>query len=305
MRVFVTFALVAATAVLGLAGAAGSQTPPLSASTTIEGLPAAPQAAPIPAGRQVFYDINQVGKLEAGHGIWRRTVAGESMTFSLIDLDSAVVKGLPPSKAHHHTYEQFIWGLSGSFDQYVGGRTGTVGPSVLTVAPPDVEHTLAGVKGPGVVTLLEVMPIVRTDLLPPMPVVKFPQTDAPRPIPAGSTLFAEFDKMPWIGSPGESRFKAIFGETCSFILWDLPAQTMKGTDQPGHHHNAEQVSYVLAGHADARIGDQVRRIGPGTLLMIPSNVDHLPMAPVAGESLQLLDFQPVIRTDLKRRMGKE
>lgn len=291
--------------VFASAGRAAEQTAPLSASTTIEGMPAAPQAVPIPAGRQVFYDIDQVTKVDFGHGIWRRTVAGDRMTFSLIELDSAVAKGLPPSRAHHHTYEQFIWGLSGSFDQYVGGRTGTVGPNVLTVAPPNVEHTLAGVNGPGIVTLLEVMPIVRTDLLPPRPAVTFPQTETARPVPAGSQLFAEFDKMPWTGSPGESRFKAIFGETCSFILWDLPPGTMKGTEKAGHHHDAEQISYVLAGHADARIDDQVRRIGPGTLLMIPSNVDHLPMWPVNGESLLLLDFQPVIREDLRRRMGQK
>ena len=304
MRAFVTLALLALSTILEPAGRAGGQVPPLSASATLEGLSAAPQAVPIPAGRQVFYEMDQVPWLEFSPGIRRRTIAGEGMTFSMIELDSALAKGLPPSKAHHHTYEQFIFGVSGSFDQYVAGQTGTVGPSVLTVAPPNVEHTLAGVNGPGKVLLLEVMPIVRTDLLPPQPSVTFPQTPSVRPLPAGSTLFANFETMPWIGSPNESRFKAVFGETCSFILWDLSAKTMVGTDRPGHHHTVEQVSYVLAGHADARVGDQVRRIGPGTLIMIPSNVDHLPMRALNDENVLLIDFQPAVREDLRRRMGQ-
>jgi quercetin dioxygenase-like cupin family protein len=279
------------------------QTSP-SAVRTVEGMPAALQAAPIPAGRRVFYSVDDIPKLEFGPGVWRRTVAGEHVTFSFIDLDSKIARGVPISKAHHHDYEQFLWGLSGAFEQYVGGQTGTVAHNILTAAPPNVAHTLAGVPGPGMVTAIEFMPIVRTDLLPPKPAVTFPAAPEARPLPAGSIAFAAFDKMPWIGEPGQARFKAVLGETSSFILWELPPASMTGTAGAGHHHTAEQISYVLEGHADARIGDQVARVGPGTLLMIPADVEHLPMAAVNGETVLLLDFQPVVREDLRKRMGK-
>ncbi len=280
------------------------QTPSTSSSRTIEGMPALPQAVPIPSGRRVFYGVDEVPWLEFSPGIRRRTVVGESVTFSMIELDSRIARGVPTSKAHHHDYEQFLWGLSGAFEQFVGGQTGTVSHNVLTAAPPNVAHTLAGVSGPGMVTAVEFMPVVRTDLLPPKPAATFPAAAQARPLPPGSVTFAEFDTMPWVGEAGQARFKAVLGETSSFILWELPPASMNGTAAPGHHHTAEQISYVLSGHADARIGDQVTRIGPGSLLMIPSDVEHLPMGAVDGETVLLLDFQPIVREDLRKRMGK-
>jgi mannose-6-phosphate isomerase-like protein (cupin superfamily) len=290
--------------VVSYAAFPAGQVPAPSASRAAEGMPARPQAVPIPVGRRVFYSVDEIPKLEFGPGVWRRTVAGEHVTFSFIDLDSRIARGVPISKAHHHDYEQFLWGLSGAFEQYVGGQTGTVAHNILTAAPPNVAHTLAGVTGPGMVTAIEFMPIVRTDLLPPKPAVTFPAAPEARPLAPGSVAFAEFDKMPWIGESGQARFKAVLGETSSFILWELPPASMNGTAGPGHHHTAEQISYVIEGHADARIGDQVARIGPGTLLMIPSDVDHLPMKAVNGETVLLLDFQPIVREDLRKRMGE-
>ena len=46
-----------------------------------------------------------------------------------------------------------------------------------------------------------------------------------------------------------------------------------------------------------RIGNRIKTVGPGTLLMIPSDVDHLPMTPIDKEVVLMLDFQPIIRPE--------
>lgn len=49
--------------------------------------------------------------------------------------------------------------------------------------------------------------------------------------------------------------------------------------QPGHElrphsHVYEQIVYMLEGSADFHVGDEVQRLEPGGLIVIPSNVIH-------------------------------
>lgn len=51
--------------------------------------------------------------------------------------------------------------------------------------------------------------------------------------------------------------------------------------QPGHEprphsHPNEQIVYILEGHIDFHVGDedQVEHLGPGSLLVLPGNVEH-------------------------------
>jgi quercetin dioxygenase-like cupin family protein len=267
-------------------------------------LPGSPRPVPIPPGRQVFYEIDQVPWLEFGPGTRRRTVLGEGVTFSLAELDPQFVKGRDASQGHHHDYEQILFGWAGVYDQSAGDRTCRVARMTACLEPPNVQHTVTGVHGPEKVVTIEVLPIARRDLLPPRPSVTYPASPRPRPVPEGMEVFADFNAMPWAGEPGQGRFKALIGETSSLVLWHLPAAGFRGASAPGHHHDVEQISYVLDGRADVRVGDQVRRVGPGTLIMIPSNVEHLPMSAVNGEDVLLLDFQPVARHDLLERLRK-
>lgn len=43
---------------------------------------------------------------------------------------------------------------------------------------------------------------------------------------------------------------------------------------PDHSHEAEQIMLVEQGRLWAKIGDEEQEIGPGALLIIPSNVTH-------------------------------
>lgn len=272
--------------------------PPLSASRTTPGLPARPQAVPIPPGRQVFYNIADIPWVESRPGIRQKTIPGETVTFSLYELDPQSMKGVPPSGGHHHTYELVFYGIEGTMDESVDGKAYPVGPMQGVMIPPDAHHALSKVVGPGKVIGLEFSTVRRQDLLPPKPAITYPARPKPKPVPPGHQVFADFNAIPWIERPGGAKYKMASGDSCNLTLWLLPASTFRGTDQPGHHHTVEQISYVLAGHAEMRVGDQVRTVGPGTLLMIPSDVDHLPMKAINNEDILLLDFQPIVRHDL-------
>jgi mannose-6-phosphate isomerase-like protein (cupin superfamily) len=78
---------------------------------------------------------------------------------------------------------------------------------------------------------------------------------------------------------------------------------MDGVEAPGHHHHNEQISVVIRGHADVRLGDQFERVGPGTIMLVPPNVDHYGLSPVDGEDLVLLEFQPIVREDMRRTLS--
>lgn len=48
----------------------------------------------------------------------------------------------------------------------------------------------------------------------------------------------------------------------------------KGAVIPDHHHEAEQLMLVAQGRMWAKVGDEEREVGPGTLIVVPSNVTH-------------------------------
>ena len=131
----------------------------------------------------------------------------------------------------------------------------------------------------------------------------FHASPEPKRVPEGFSIFTDFDTIGWVGEPGKSRFTAVFGETCTAFIYHVPASTMDSVETPGHHHHNEQISVVIRGHADVRLGDPFQRVGPGTIMLVPPNVDHYGLSPVDGEDLVLLEFQPIVREDMRRALA--
>jgi mannose-6-phosphate isomerase-like protein (cupin superfamily) len=283
--------------------AGGQRVPPLSESATLPGLPAAARAVPIPAGRQVFFRRADIPMVEIRQGMRRGVVLGEGISVSVDELDPRFIKGSPPESAHHHTHEQADFGWEGTLEVFVDGRRMPVGPMSISMVPPDVPHTVTRVMGPGTVTSLEFSAVRREDLLPGRPQVSFPSSPEPRSVPEGFAIFKDFDAMEWVGEPGTSRFVAALGETMTVFVYHVPASGMKGAEAPGHHHTNEQISVVLRGHAEIRLGDQFQTVGPGTIMVVPPDVDHYGMSPVNDEDLVLIEFQPIVREDMRRAMA--
>lgn len=67
--------------------------------------------------------------------------------------------------------------------------------------------------------------------------------------------------------------------------------------QPGHEllphsHHYEQIVYMIAGTADFHVGNEVSRLEPGGLIVIPSNVVHYIEVLGEEEALELDVFTP-------------
>ena len=79
--------------------------------------------------------------------------------------------------------------------------------------------------------------------------------------------------------------KAFSGDGATVALHRLHP----GHEPKPHNHVHEQIVYILAGTVDFHIGDEVVRLGPGGLAVVPSNVMH--HAVVVGD-------EPVMNLDI-------
>lgn len=262
--------------------------PPLSASVSVRGLPAARTAVPLPPDRQVFFELSPMPWVQDGPGLRRKTIAGETTRFSLLEVTTPENGSSPIQR---FPFERTILQVEGAIQLDIGGYSLELGPMQVAVIPPGVPHTLTAMgSGEGSHNVaLEFCSIGAA-------------AETARAIGRDraqtteyQVLMIDLDRMLWDSRPNDLKFKRVEGDSSYFHLWSFPPSTMYGTDQPGHHHTAEQISYVLQGHAEMRIGDRIRSLGPGALLIIPSDVDHLPMSPINQESVLLLDYQPIIR----------
>jgi quercetin dioxygenase-like cupin family protein len=65
-----------------------------------------------------------------------------------------------------------------------------------------------------------------------------------------------------------------------------------GTGAPLHTHEADELIVVLDGALDARLGDEVQRVGPDHTLVIPPNVPH-GFTNVGPGDARILAFFPI------------
>ena len=72
----------------------------------------------------------------------------------------------------------------------------------------------------------------------------------------------------------------------------------KGAIVPEHHHESEQITYILEGALQFEIGGQIIVVGKGQVLRIPSNVPHRAVA--LEDTLDLDIFSPIRQDWLKK-----
>lgn len=102
----------------------------------------------------------------------------------------------------------------------------------------------------------------------------------------------------WDQQPEREVFPGFHGRfihsgRMTFARWHIDA----GATLPEHAHEHEQVVHVLSGELELVLDGEPHRLGPGTVLTIPSNMRHSGRAPVACEVLDV--FAPV-REDYRR-----
>jgi quercetin dioxygenase-like cupin family protein len=103
-----------------------------------------------------FTDLGSAAPQRIWDGVVGRTVHGERVTFSLIELDAGVA--VPE---HSHENEQLGMVLSGSLTFTIGGETREVGPGQAWCITGHVPHSV--VSGPDGAVLVEVFSPIRED----------------------------------------------------------------------------------------------------------------------------------------------
>jgi quercetin dioxygenase-like cupin family protein len=72
----------------------------------------------------------------------------------------------------------------------------------------------------------------------------------------------------------------------------------KGAVVPEHHHESEQITYILEGALEFQIEGKTIVVGKGQVLLIPSNVPHAAVA--LEDTLDLDVFSPIRHDWLKK-----
>ena len=96
-------------------------------------------------------------------------------------------------------------------------------------------------------------------------------------------LNANWDKLPWVDVRPGVRRKAFSSQGATLALNEL---------QPHHAPNPhappqEQLVYLSGGTSDYHVGDEVFRLAPGGMLVVPPDVEHY--AEVVGDEV-LVNF---------------
>ncbi|MDP6071948.1 MAG: cupin domain-containing protein [SAR202 cluster bacterium] len=84
-----------------------------------------------------IYDPEEMNPRELAPGVNLRTMSGEKMMLSVVNIDADAV--MPP---HAHPHEQAGMVLEGEFEFTIGGDTQTVKKGDVYIIPGGVEHSL-------------------------------------------------------------------------------------------------------------------------------------------------------------------
>lgn len=66
------------------------------------------------------------------------------------------------------------------------------------------------------------------------------------------------------------RARFVHADNMTLSYWDLEA----GAVLPPHSHSHEQVTTVISGKMEMRVGDETKLLGPGCGVTIPANTEH-------------------------------
>ncbi|NKF24120.1 cupin domain-containing protein [Solimonas marina] len=80
----------------------------------------------------------------------------------------------------------------------------------------------------------------------------------------------DWETIPWTPVRDGVERKAFSGDGATVALNRL----MPGHEPRPHSHPHEQIAYILAGRIRFVVGGEEKLLGPGSVLRIPSNVEH-------------------------------
>lgn len=97
-----------------------------------------------------------------------------------------------------------------------------------------------------------------------------------------------WNDMDWKTIRAGVEQKAFSGETATVALHRLQPDH----EPKPHKHVNEQIAYIVSGDVAFHVGDEVVRLGPGGMVVIPSNVMHHAVVIGDEEVINLDVFTP-------------
>ena len=82
--------------------------------------------------------------------------------------------------------------------------------------------------------------------------------------------FHEFDKMPMEKLNDKVSRRYVYGVNVMLVMFDLK----KGAIIPDHHHESEQITYIVKGKVKVFSSGKEFIVSKGEVLVIPPNVVH-------------------------------
>ena len=83
------------------------------------------------------------------------------------------------------------------------------------------------------------------------------------------------------------RARMVHSDNMTLIYWNFD----NGAVIPGHKHPHEQIGSVITGSIEVTAAEETKVLGPGSVVIIPSNVEHSLVA--LKESYVIDAFYPV------------
>lgn len=99
---------------------------------------------------------------------------------------------------------------------------------------------------------------------------------------------SDWEKTEWVTARRGIDRKAFGGEGATVALHRL----WPGHEVLPHSHPNEQIAYILEGEVDFHVGDEVIRLGPGGLVVVPPGVVHYAVQVGDKPALNLDIFTP-------------
>jgi len=112
-------------------------------------------------------------------------------------------------------------------------------------------------------------------------------------LPADVVSIRDMSKIPSTEPAPGVHLHTVIGATGSMSLCEFGP----GAASSRHHHTREQVDVGVTGTVDMTLGAHVEKIGPGSGVIVPPDVEHL-IANPGNALMTLIEFHPVRRPDL-------
>ncbi len=108
--------------------------------------------------------------------------------------------------------------------------------------------------------------------------------------------FIDMQDVPQVDIVPGAKVRFVHSEFMTFAHWTFEA----GAELPEHAHPHEQVSHFIEGEFEMTVDGETRRVGPGTVVVIPPHASHRGRAIT---QVRVIDAFYPIREDYRSRYG--